>query len=37
MAVNADAKTGFWTAVGVLAALFIWNLASNKFPALRGG
>lgn len=36
MAVNADAKTGFWTAIGVLAGLFVWNFISNRIPALRG-
>lgn len=29
-----DAKGGFWTAVGVLAALVVWHIVSQKVPAL---
>ena len=36
MAVNSNTKTGFYTAIGVLAALFIWNFLSQRVPALRG-
>jgi hypothetical protein len=35
MAVNANAKIGFYTALGVLAALLVWNFASTKIPALK--
>lgn len=35
MAVNANAKTGFYTALGVLAALLIWNLAATRIPVLK--
>lgn len=32
---NANAKVGFWTAIGVLAGLFVWNLVSSKIPSLN--
>lgn len=32
--VPADAKYGFWVAVGVLAALAVWHFASSRLPAL---
>jgi hypothetical protein len=35
MAVNANAKVGFWTAIGVLAGLFAWNLVASKVPAFQ--
>lgn len=35
MAVNQHTRTGFATALGVLAALVIWQLAQNKIPALK--
>ena len=35
MAVNANAKVGFWTALGVLAGLFVWNFLSSKIPAIN--
>jgi len=35
MAVNSDAKTGFYTALGVLAALLVWNFVSARVPSLR--
>lgn len=33
-ALPADAKYGFWVAVGVLAALAVWHFASSRLPAL---
>lgn len=35
MALNANAKIGFWTAVGVLAALLVWNVATSKVAVLK--
>lgn len=35
MAVNPNAKTGFYTALGVLAALLVWNFLSSKIPAIQ--
>lgn len=35
MAVNANAKVGFYTALGVLSALLVWNFISTKIPAIR--
>lgn len=35
MAVNANAKIGFWTGVGFLGALFVWNILANKVPVLK--
>jgi hypothetical protein len=35
MAVNANAKVGFYTALGVLAGLFVWNFVSSKIPSFR--
>jgi hypothetical protein len=32
---NADMKMGFWTGVGFLAALLVWNIAASKIPALK--
>lgn len=32
--VPADAKYGFWVAVGVLAALAVWHFASSRISAL---
>lgn len=32
--VPADARYGFWVAVGVLAALAVWHFAASKVPAL---
>lgn len=32
MAVNANAKTGFWTAIGVLGALLVWHFLESKLP-----
>lgn len=32
--IPADAKYGFWVAVGVLAALAVWHFASSRVPAL---
>jgi hypothetical protein len=32
---NANAKMGFWTGVGFLCALLVWNIASSKIPALK--
>ena len=33
---TADVKTGFWVATGVLAALFLWGLATGGLGKLRG-
>ena len=33
---KADIGTGFWTAVGVLLALFLWTLATGSLGKLRG-
>lgn len=35
MAVNANAKIGFYTALGVLGALLVWNFISTKVPAIK--
>lgn len=35
MAINPNAKIGFWTAAGVLAALLAWNFLSTRIPALQ--
>ena len=35
MAVNANAKMGFYTALGVLGALLVWNFISAKIPAIQ--
>lgn len=35
MAVNANAKVGFYTALGVLAALLVWNFVSTRVPAVK--
>lgn len=35
MAVNANAKIGFWTGIGVLSALLVWNILSTKIPAIK--
>lgn len=35
MAVNANAKVGFYTALGVLSALLVWNFISRKIPAIQ--
>jgi hypothetical protein len=35
MAVNANAKMGFYTALGVLSALLVWNFLSSRVPALK--
>lgn len=35
MAVNPNAKVGFYTAVGVLAALIVYNFLAQKVPALK--
>lgn len=35
MAINANAKIGFYTALGVFGALLVWNFVSTKVPALR--
>ena len=35
MAVNPNAKTGFYTALGVLAALLVWNFVSTRIPAIK--
>jgi hypothetical protein len=32
--IPADAKYGFWVAVGVLAALAAWHILSSRVPAL---
>jgi len=33
---KADVKTGFWIAVGVLLALFVWSLVSGTLGRVRG-
>jgi hypothetical protein len=33
---TSDVKTGFWTAVGVLAALLLWGLVTGGLGRLRG-
>jgi hypothetical protein len=35
MAVNANAKIGFWTGIGFLGALLVWNLLANRIPAIK--
>jgi len=35
MAVNANAKIGFYTALGVLSALLVWNFLSSKVPGIQ--
>ena len=35
MALNANAKVGFYTAIGVLAALLVWNVLASKVPTLK--
>ena len=35
MAINPNAKIGFWTAAGVLSALLVWNFLSTKIPAIQ--
>lgn len=35
MALNANAKIGFYTALGVLGALLVWNIVSSKIPSLK--
>ncbi len=35
MAINANAKIGFYTALGVLGALLVWNIISIKVPSFR--
>lgn len=35
MAVNANAKIGFYTALGVLSALLVWNFLSSRIPAIQ--
>lgn len=35
MAINANAKIGFYTALGVLGALLVWNIISTKVPAIK--
>ena len=32
---KADVKTGFWIAIGVLIALFVWSLGQGAFGKLR--
>lgn len=34
MAVNPNAKIGFYTALGVLSALLVWNFLSSRIPAI---
>lgn len=33
--IKGEAKTGFWVAMGVLAALTVWHIAATKFPQLQ--
>lgn len=35
MAVNPNAKVGFYTALGVLSALLVWNFLSTKIPSIQ--
>lgn len=35
MAINPNAKIGFWTAGGVLAALLVWNFLASRIPQLK--
>lgn len=35
MAINPNAKIGFWTAAGVLTALLVWNFLSSRIPTIR--
>lgn len=35
MAINANAKIGFYTALGVLGALLVWNIISTRIPAFK--
>lgn len=35
MALNANAKIGFYTALGVLGALLVWNIIGSKIPAIK--
>lgn len=36
MKIPGDAKFGFLVAVGVLAALAVWSMATKRIPALAG-
>lgn len=33
--IKGEAKTGFWVAIGVLAAFTVWRVVESKFPALQ--
>ena len=35
MAINPNAKVGFYTALGVLGALLVWNFLSAKIPSIQ--
>jgi hypothetical protein len=35
MAINANAKVGFYTALGVLGALLVWNIVASKVPSFK--
>jgi len=35
MAINPNAKIGFWTGIGVLSALLVWNFLSAKIPQVQ--
>jgi hypothetical protein len=32
MAINSDAKKGFWVVAGILVALYVGNLLLNRLP-----
>lgn len=34
-ALNPNAKIGFYTALGVLAALLVWNVVASRVPTLK--
>lgn len=35
MKIDPNAKIGFWTGVGFLCALLVWNIASNRIAILQ--
>jgi hypothetical protein len=35
MPINANAKIGFWTGIGVLSALLVWNILATRIPSIK--
>jgi hypothetical protein len=35
MALDNNTKIGFYTAIGVLSALLVWNILASKIPTLK--